>query len=80
MNKKTIGFIGGGNMASAIIGGILAAGLADADHIFASSKTDATAQHLADSFGIHTGTDNAVRHPVSCRKTKYVCLSHSTDP
>ena len=45
MNKKNIGFIGGGNMASAIIGGILAAGLADTDHIFASSKTDATAQH-----------------------------------
>ena len=59
MNKKNIGFIGGGNMASAIIGGILAAGLADTDHIFASSKTDATAQHLADSFGIHTGTNNA---------------------
>lgn len=59
MNKKNIGFIGGGNMASAIIGGILAAGLADTDHIFASSKTDATAQHLADSFGIHTGTGNA---------------------
>lgn len=59
MNEKNIGFIGGGNMAIAIIGGILAAGLADADHIFASSKTDATAQHLADSFGIHTGTDNA---------------------
>lgn len=58
MDKKFIGFIGGGNMAGAIIGGILAAGLSDPSHILASSKTEATAKHLHENLGIQTGTDN----------------------
>ena len=35
---KTIGFIGCGNMGGAIMGGIIAKGYADAEHIIAADK------------------------------------------
>ena len=57
MNKR-IGFIGGGNMASAIIGGILNAGIATKDQLTATSKTEETAASLKERFGIHATTDN----------------------
>lgn len=56
---KKIGFIGGGNMASAIIGGILKAGIADKDHVMASCKTQASVERLEKQFGIKATTDNA---------------------
>lgn len=56
MNKK-IGFIGGGNMASAIIGGILNSGLAEKKQITATAKTDKTLASLRERFGIGA-TDN----------------------
>ena len=40
--NKTIGFIGGGNMASAIIGGILSSGLTSEEQIIATAKTEKT--------------------------------------
>lgn len=56
--NKTIAFIGGGNMASAIIGGILKAGIATKDRLIATSKTEKTAASLKERFGILTTTDN----------------------
>lgn len=53
-----IGFIGLGNMASAMIGGILAKGLYKSTEITGSSKTEETARKIAEKYGIETSTDN----------------------
>ena len=57
-NYKKIGFIGSGNMGSAMIGGIIAAGLVPADHFTASAKTQATLVKLSAQYGICTTLDN----------------------
>lgn len=54
-----IGFIGLGNMADAMIGGILGKGIFDKNDILGSAKTAATAQKMKEKYGILTGTDNA---------------------
>ena len=46
-----ISFIGGGNMATAIIGGLLSSGLSDCDHIYATAAHEATVLRLKESFG-----------------------------
>ena len=53
-----LGFIGLGNMANAIIGGILKEGIAKPEEIIGSAKTKETAQEKAARFGIETCTDN----------------------
>lgn len=53
-----IGFIGLGNMAAAMIGGILGAGLCKPEDIIGSAKTESTAERIAEKFGISTSTDN----------------------
>lgn len=53
-----IGFIGLGNMASAMIGGILGAGICGAGDIIGSSKTTKTAAKIAEKYGITACTDN----------------------
>lgn len=58
MIRMKIGFIGLGNMADAMIGGILAKGLYDKTDIIGSAKTDATASRIHEKYGIVTGTDN----------------------
>lgn len=55
---KTIGFIGGGNMASAIIGGILNSGLAAKEQIIATAKTERTLASLQERFGVSATADN----------------------
>ena len=57
MNKK-IGFIGGGNMGSAMISGLLSSNLSTAESIIASAHTQATLDRLAASYGIQTTLDN----------------------
>lgn len=53
-----IGFIGLGNMASAMIEGILGTGICVPGEITGSAKTEATAKKVAEKYGIATGTDN----------------------
>lgn len=56
--NKTITFIGGGNMASAMIGGILSSGLADKNQIIATDKMENARASLEERFQIHTSSDN----------------------
>lgn len=53
-----IGFIGLGNMAAAMIGGMLEKGLMEPKDIIGSSKTRATAEKIKERFNITTVTDN----------------------
>ena len=58
MLEKTIGFIGCGNMGSAMIGGITGSGLVPASKVIASAHTFATVEKIKDQFGIRTTLDN----------------------
>lgn len=53
-----IGFIGLGNMASAMISGIISKGLYKNTDITGSAKTAETAKKVAEKYGIDTCTDN----------------------
>ncbi len=53
-----IGFIGLGNMAAAMIGGIIKKGLYQCNEITGSAKTQETAKRVAEKYGIETCTDN----------------------
>lgn len=56
-NVKKIGFIGGGNMAEALIKGLLAGGF-PAERIMASEPSDFRREHLKEAFGIELSTSN----------------------
>ncbi len=47
-----IGFIGTGNMASAIIGGLISSGKYDKTQIFGSAKSEETREKITGNFGI----------------------------
>ena len=53
-----IGFIGLGNMATAMIGGIIGKGLYQCNEITGSAKTAETAKRVAEKYGIETCTSN----------------------
>ena len=53
-----LGFIGCGNMASAIIGGILEKEIAGREDITASTKSEESAAKIKEKLGIACGTDN----------------------
>ncbi len=53
-----IGFIGLGNMAKAMIGGILKKELVNADDIIGSSATIPTMERMKEKYGIHTDPSN----------------------
>lgn len=53
-----LGFIGCGNMATAIIRGVLSQGKITADEIIASAKTEATRSRAASELKIHTTAEN----------------------
>lgn len=53
-----VGFIGVGNMAQAMIGGMLGNGLLEKEDIIASSATQKTADKVTEEFGIRTTLDN----------------------
>lgn len=58
ITKMKIGFIGLGNMATAMIGGIIGKGLYQSVDIIGSAKTAQTAERVAKKYGIDAGTDN----------------------
>lgn len=58
MKNNIIGFIGLGNMAKAMIGGMLGKGIVKAEDIIGSAKTENTVKAAADEFHIRTTTDN----------------------
>ena len=52
MTEKKIAFLGGGNMAEALIKGLLAAGAAKADQIFVTDISSDRLEHLKKTYGI----------------------------
>lgn len=55
---KKIGFIGLGNMAAAMIGGMLQKGVARPENIIGSARTEATCRRVAEQYGIVTYASN----------------------
>ncbi len=55
---KTLGFIGAGNMAQALIRGLIETGAAVPDDIWASARREESREHVAKLHGVHPG-DNA---------------------
>ncbi len=53
-----LGFIGGGNMGSAMMGGIIAGGLCDKKDVMVSDKFQGSLDRLSADLGINTTTDN----------------------
>lgn len=60
MFDKKIGFIGIGNMGSAMAGGILQSGLADSSQIIASDHSAAAVEKISARLSIETTVDNTV--------------------
>ena len=57
LKDRHIGFLGGGAMAEALIGGLLAAGVRP-DSVRAADPVPARREHLASRYGIRTAADN----------------------
>ena len=53
MLQKKIGFVGGGNMAQAIIGGLVNSGQIAPENIWVFDRKPETNQALAQQYGIH---------------------------
>lgn len=66
-----IGFIGLGNMAGAMIGGILNKGLVEPGDVIGSCKTEATAEKIKDRFNITAVLDNRR----AAREADILCLA-----
>ncbi len=58
MNEQTIGFIGGGNMASSLIGGLISDGVS-AENIWVADVDDNKLAELRNRFKVNTTNDNA---------------------
>lgn len=56
--NKTVGFIGFGNMAKAMAGGMILGGVADKKNIIVSASTDKTLKNAQDTYGINVTMDN----------------------
>ena len=55
---KKIGFIGAGNMAGAIIGGIVKSNLVKSENVIASAKTMANLERLQQEYNINVTLDS----------------------
>ena len=62
MFDKMIGFIGAGNMGSAMIGGILDASLANTSQIIASARSQETLDAVRTRFSIRRSRKNDCFH------------------
>ena len=58
MIERTVGFIGGGVMGTALLGGMLKAGAASAERLFAGDSSSARREVLAELIGDHALGDN----------------------
>jgi pyrroline-5-carboxylate reductase len=58
MQTRNIGFIGGGNMAASLLGGLISDGFA-AEHIWVAEPDKGRRKELVSRFGIHASADNA---------------------
>ena len=56
---KTVGVIGGGNMGSGIISGIVGSGLLEPKNVIVSDINKKTLERLSDTYSVRTTTDNA---------------------
>jgi len=54
----SVGFVGGGQMAEAIVGGMLGAGLCPPERLWATDPADARRDRLKSAFGIRVGENN----------------------
>lgn len=59
MKKQTLGFIGAGNMAASLVGGLIADEYPQ-DRIWVSDINEAALGNLAERFGVHTTTRNTI--------------------
>ena len=59
MRSERIAFLGGGNMAEAIIGGLLAGGISMEKHLVAADVSAERRELLEEKYGIETTADNA---------------------
>jgi pyrroline-5-carboxylate reductase len=57
-NIRKLAFIGGGNMAAALIGGLTKRGLRS-DQVMVADPSDAQLRRLAEQYGVKTAADNA---------------------
>lgn len=57
MNNQTIAFIGSGNMASSIFGGLIEDGWPK-EHIWATARSEATLDRVKNDFGVNVTLDN----------------------
>lgn len=57
---KTYGFIGCGNMAKAMIGGIVSTGLANGSSVYASNPSSPSLEEMHAAYGVQTSHDNTV--------------------
>ncbi len=58
LQNKTIGFIGAGNMAEALLGGLLNTGVSDPAHVICSDVREERRQELAQRYKVQTTGDN----------------------
>lgn len=59
MNDRTVGFLGAGNMAGALVKGLVVSGALPPERIWASDVRDERLAELGKTHGIHTTKDNA---------------------
>lgn len=57
--NKTIGFIGCGNMAQAMIGGIVSSGLVQPENIMSTDQSAEKLTYIKDKFGVRTSSNNS---------------------
>jgi len=59
LSEQNIGFIGGGQMAEAIFGGLIASGVVQASRITVCDVSEQRLRDLSERFGVHTAPNNA---------------------